>query len=210
MINMLGRDHVIASMSIAATGLLWVDHGILVDQHVFGSIALLASTGAGALAPDLDSANSIASQKWGSFLSKVFQHRGFMHSIFGWLVWSWLWLWLLHLVFNTTWQAGPESFTWMIWFGLTLGYFLHLLEDSWSVAGVRWFNPITPYDEWSYDNYHVLLRPVNHWDEDEDGHKIPIRHWWGRGYVVGSDDELAITGVFFLLAIAALIRAMFF
>lgn len=207
---MLGRNHVIASMSLAMAGVLWVNHGGLVDSHVFGSLALVTATGVGALAPDLDEENSIASQKWGLFLSKIFQHRGFMHSVFGWLVWSWIWLWLFHLAFGMTWRSGPEFFSWMIWFGLTLGYFLHLLEDSFSVAGVRWLNPLTPYDQWSYEKYHTLLRPVNHWDKDDHGHKIPVRHWWGRGYVVGSDDEKVITVFCVILAGVSLIRAMFF
>lgn len=98
----------------------------------------------------------------------------------------------------------------MVWCGLSVGYFLHLLEDSFSVAGIRWFNPFTPYDEWAYEHYHTLMRPVNYYDKIDNGKKVPVRHWWGRGYETGSDDELVIVGFSFFLALVALIRAMFF
>lgn len=206
---MTGEDHVITSVSAT----------VIVAGFAIPSITrtdplqimtLAGSVGIGALMPDLDSANSIISQQVGRFFAAVFTHRGFLHSIFAWGLWTYFWYWLLNSLFDTSWTQWMTNFSMCLWLGLSLGYLMHLIEDSFSVAGVRWLNPFSARDDYVWNKYHTLLRPVDHFEKDDDGHSIPCRHRWGRGYVTGSDEETGIAGAFLLGAIIAIIKLVFF
>ena len=68
--------------------------------------------------------------------------------------------------------------------GLIFGYLLHLVEDSFSQAGINWLYPFTPYDEYVLTNYNKRVRKPDHFVNNK-----PIRHWWGKGYVTGGTFE---------------------
>lgn len=201
---MLGRDHQITTAAVALTIASWTPG---LDFEPVSMACFVVPATITALAPDLDSENSIASQKTSKFFSVIFKHRGFLHSIFGWLLWTFLCYkivgWLTGGFGFDNWY---ESWSWMFYLGLSFGYLAHLIEDSFSAAGVRWLNPFTPCDEKMYEKYGVLLRPVHHYEEDEDGHTIPCRHFWGRGYETGGDGEYGIIGFMILLIIIDVIR----
>lgn len=65
-----------------------------------------------------------------------------------------------------------------IGYGLLFGYFLHLVEDSLSQAGINWCYPFTPYDDFIWKCNHILVRKPSYYKNNR-----PIRHWWGRGYI---------------------------
>lgn len=80
----------------------------------------------GSLLPDADSRESVV----GRVFYLPFKHRRMTH---------------------TFWTLGILSFAWSfhIWFKwLWLGYFLHILGDAFSKAGVRWLYPLTRYKEY--------------------------------------------------------------
>jgi len=84
----------------------------------------------GSLLPDIDEENSKIS-KWfgiiGKIVSKIFSHRGFLHSIFFFLI-----LGMLMTHFFGKYYA----------YGLMLGYLAHLLGDAISLQGVKVFHPL--------------------------------------------------------------------
>lgn len=205
---MLGKDHVITSVSIALTAASF-PMNMSTIVHPLNMTAMVVATGLGALAPDLDNEQSLASQHVGKFLAQLFRHRGFMHSIFGWALWTLAWLLVVRLFTNCAINAWPASWCLSIWWGLALGYGLHLLEDSFSRAGIMWFNLFSPHDDEIYNRYGTLVRPVHHY-KDENGKKIPCRHFWGRGYAVGSKAEYVIVGLFGILIIVDIIKLLFF
>lgn len=78
----------------------------------------------GALLPDIDSKNSILG-RYVPFIQDIFGHRTITHTI--WVV---LGLFIINYFFGNT-------FTWMI----SIGYLLHIIQDSFSRQGVDWFWP---------------------------------------------------------------------
>lgn len=205
---MLGKNHVITSVSIALTAASF-PMSMSTIAHPLNMTTMVVATGLGALAPDLDNEQSLASQHVGKFLARLFRHRGFMHSVFGWALWTWIWLFVARQFTNCPLNAWPASWCLSIWWGLALGYGLHLLEDSFSRAGIMWFNLFSPHDARIYSQYGTLVRPVHHY-KDENGKKIPCRHFWGRGYQVGGEGEAVIVGLFILLIIMDIVKLLFF
>lgn len=204
---MLGKNHVVASVSIALTAASF-PMNMSTIAHPLNMTAMVVATGLGALAPDLDNEQSLAFQHVGKFLAQLFRHRGFMHSFFGWALWSLAWLVVVRLFTNCAVTAWPTSWWLSSWWGLTLGYGLHLLEDSFSVAGIMWFDLFSVHDNRMYAQYGTLLRPVHHY-KDKHGKKVPCRHFWGRGYRVGGQAETVMVGLFGILMIMDVIKLVF-
>lgn len=69
------------------------------------------------------------------------KHRGFTHTI-----WSWLLVSLL--VYSLTQSKLIASM-------VSLSYLLHLITDSFSVAGVKWFAPLTSKNHILFKGYKV-------------------------------------------------------
>ena len=86
-----------------------------------GGIAL------GALLPDIDQQDSILG-RFNPF-AKMLKHRTITHTL-----WAALLITFLCLHFG---QRQP------LWWGVALGYWLHLIEDSLSSEGVTWLYPLT-------------------------------------------------------------------
>lgn len=191
---MNATDHQISSFSIAAAGLVWSQNASM--SHFLTGAVVLGATTVGALLPDVDHPNSVISKKLGIPIYKLFNHRGITHSLLGWSLFTFGMYMLGNYFFGyTTFKQPLTHVSFCIYMGLSLGYFLHLLEDSWSRAGIRWLAPFTGFDKWSYYHHNVLLRKPVRWRE-KGTKKIPIRHWWGRGYEVGSNFETVFTGTF--------------
>lgn len=200
---LIGKDHVAFDSSVMTTFLTYevlhklpLKHGLVslvnVSQKhpeelpkliIIAGVALVISEIA-TLIPDLDSQNSTAS-KYSIFpFYEYTNHHGIFHSLIGWAIFSILCapLLLWHSIFFIA-ASG--------------GYFLHLLADSWSYAGVMWTYPYGTNgqpDDYLYQRYGIFARPVHHYLQKGDK-KIPCRHWWGRGYKVGSRSERKILKV---------------
>lgn len=87
----------------------------------------------GAILPDIDSPKSFVNKKFllgaGKTVAVFSTHRGFWHSIFGLLI-SFTAAFLIIYFFNI-------KIIYAI--ALATGYFLHLLADSFTVSGIKWF-----------------------------------------------------------------------
>lgn len=193
---MLGRDH--QKTSIGIVGIVFF--AMYKNQHVpidlvynhvdkgvgnFTYVQLLAGfiflicVSFGSLLPDIDSKNSLINKSLSINLSKYFVHRGICHSLVGWLIFCLISLIILFPIIGYAKLIGT-----MIYFGLIIGYFLHLLEDSFSRSGIIWLYPFGKIDQNSWNRYGAINRPVVRFSN-----QCPIRHWWGRGYSVGSHNE---------------------
>ena len=64
-------------------------------------------------------------------------HRGLWHSLLGILIISLSWF-ILTLIFSVYFRNSILFFS----FGIFLGCFLHLLQDSFTVAGIKWLYPL--------------------------------------------------------------------
>lgn len=133
----------------------------------------------GSLLPDIDSKNSLINKFIPINLSKYFVHRGICHSLIGWLIFCLISLIILFPIIFYAKLIGT-----MIYFGLIIGYFLHLLEDSFSRSGIIWMYPFGKIDQKSWRKYGVINRSVVRFSN-----QCPISQWWGRGYSVGSRGE---------------------
>lgn len=136
---MLARSHRICSIAIVEMGLLATN---LVLKNPLPNLVILLATGIGSSLPDLDQYNSKASRKSIINFSLIFRHRGITHSLLGWILFSWGMYWLMNHVSTIRIEPNMVNNYWScIWLGLVLGYFLHLLEDSFSNQGVDWLAP---------------------------------------------------------------------
>jgi len=99
--------------------------------HLSFSPLFLALVLFSSLLPDIDSANSFINRKLKvtKAVAVFAKHRGFWHSIFGLL----LILFLLFLL--STFLTIPAS----VFLALSFGYLSHLLSDSLTVTGIKWF-----------------------------------------------------------------------
>lgn len=209
---MLGRDHQQTSIGIAGIALFVVYK----NQHVpidlifnhpnkgvgnFTYVQLLAGfiflicVGFGSLLPDIDSKNSLINKLLPINLSKYFVHRGICHSLISWLIFCLISLILLLSIMLPIILFLPvishvKLIGTMIYLGLIIGYFLHLLEDSFSRSGIIWLYPFGKIDQKSWNKYRVINRPVVRFSN-----QCPIRYWWGRGYSVGSNCEKRFANV---------------
>lgn len=193
---MLGRDHQKTSIGIAGIVLF----AVYKNQHVpinlifnhtnkgvgnFTYVQLLAGfiflicVSFGSLLPDIDNKNSLINKLLPINLSKYFVHHGICHSLIGWLIFCLISLIILFPIICYVKLIGT-----MIYLGLIIGYFLHLLEDSFSRSGIIWMYPFGKIDQKSWHKYGAINRPVVRFSNQG-----PIRHWWGRGYSVGSRSE---------------------
>lgn len=133
----MGRTHMLLGINC-----LWVFEVLPpgVDP-VYGAQAFgLAAAGAmiGALVPDLDASNSLLQKVTvagirplvvpGRVLNRRFGHRGFLHSLMAWGLWT---------VATSPVITASSAF----WLGLMLGYGSHLLGDASTRSGLRLLYP---------------------------------------------------------------------
>lgn len=100
------------------------------------TVGNVIAVGLGALLPDIDEQHSWIGRRTrgvSDLMNTVFGHRGITHSLFG------LVLVLIPILFAV--GMTPLSFT----NGMCIlaGYFLHLVEDSFSKKGIKWLLPIS-------------------------------------------------------------------
>jgi membrane-bound metal-dependent hydrolase YbcI (DUF457 family) len=68
------------------------------------------------------------------------EHRGYLHSLIGCLIASLFFA----LPFGIWWFLSPLEYSYIpvfLWAGIPIGFLLHLVEDSFTRSGVRWFFP---------------------------------------------------------------------
>lgn len=138
---MLTKSHRICSIAIVEIGLI-ASSSILNNPISIGII--LAATAVGASLPDIDEYNSTVSRKSIINFSLFLKHRGITHSLLGWAIFSGgLYLLMNHFMpVRVNFPHLPDYWS-SLWFGLVIGYLLHLVEDSFSKKGVLWFAPFS-------------------------------------------------------------------
>jgi membrane-bound metal-dependent hydrolase YbcI (DUF457 family) len=130
-------------------------------------IYVLGGLMVGSLLPDIDASDSkIMYGSWkgiglfGKYLfykpmtwilrrrSEAFQdeHRGYLHSLIGCLLATLFFALPIGVIFILTayvWLVpfGLSVLIWYAWLGLPIGFLMHLVEDSFTKSGVRWFFP---------------------------------------------------------------------
>lgn len=122
---MLYRSHLVTSACIAIP--------VLQATNELNYLTL-AGVCLGALLPDIDEPKSFIGEKIPiipSIVKSIFGHRGITHSLLA----------VGGVFFIALIMRKP------IFFGMFLGYFLHLLEDNFSVSGIKW---LTPFSNKSY------------------------------------------------------------
>lgn len=191
---MLAAGHKSTSLAIVLG--YCVNNQVVNIQHLPSSCALVTGTIIGSILPDIDTKSSQISQIIKIPCYKLFKHRNQTHGLFAWLIISGMIYFLLNHFYGFSQLDSPElMISYNLWLGLTIGYLLHLIEDSFSSAGIRWFAPISQYDTWAYQHYGTYLRRPYRFKDIGTERKVPIRHWWGRGYTVGGSFEVFITVV---------------
>lgn len=137
---MLARSHRLCSIALVELGLLTAN---LLLKNPLQNLALLCATSIGSSLPDLDQYGSTASRRSLINFSLLLRHRGFTHSLIGWLIFSYISFRLMNWLLPF--KIGPRMLAhfWpCLWLGLSIGYLLHLAEDSFSRQGVDWFWPL--------------------------------------------------------------------
>lgn len=151
---MLTRSHRLCSIAIVELGMLMTNSlqfGLLQNAVIIGATAI------GASLPDIDEYNSSTSRKSVINFSLFLRHRGITHSLLGWVAFS-TGLYFLMNYFSAIklqWPIMQPSYWECIWLGLVIGYFLHLIEDSFSKQGVQWFAPFSRKSSHHFINYKV-------------------------------------------------------
>lgn len=196
---MLGSSHQLVSISAVLSTEMLLQQPQQVNLWVTGGLVM--GTAVGALAPDIDSPSSKGSKIIRVPLYKYLRHRGMTHSLLAWGLFTGLTYLLMALFMDMSLIFDPMThFVFNIWIGLVAGYGLHLVEDSFSLDGIRWLAPFSKYDEVLYAHYKTKARvPVKFKD------KRPQRHKWGMGYRVGGLMEHWIV----ILALIPLTIAIF-
>lgn len=118
---MLYRTHLVTSACISVP--------ILQSTNELNYLTL-AGVCLGALLPDLDEPKSFIGEKIPiipSVIKSIFGHRGITHSLLA-----------VGCVFLIAFIIKKP-----ILFGIALGYFLHLIEDNFSVSGIKWLIPFS-------------------------------------------------------------------
>ncbi|HAT4337588.1 TPA: metal-dependent hydrolase [Clostridium perfringens] len=116
---MLYKTHLSTSLNVAIPA-LYLSNEL--------SILTLTGVGLGSLLPDLDTPNSFIGRRLNIIsypLSKIFKHRGFLHSITPVILIFILGIFLKSLFIKS----------------IALGYLLHLVGDTFSESGIKWFLP---------------------------------------------------------------------
>lgn len=137
--NMLTRSHRLCSIALVELGLI-ASNAFIADPA--SNLITLLATGVGASLPDIDEYNSTTSRKSPINFSLFLRHRGVTHSFLGWLVFSIGLYFIMNHFIPIQFRSWQLPNWWgSIWLGLILGYFLHLVEDSFSKRGVDWWAP---------------------------------------------------------------------
>lgn len=128
---MLGKSHVIINETILLPLVMKKSLMPILNINKFSNI-IWFSIGImlGSLLPDIDHQDSIL----GRFnpISKIMKHRSITHTL-------WMALLITFLCIN----FGIHRLHQSLYFGITMGYWLHLIEDSFSVEGITWLYPLT-------------------------------------------------------------------
>ena len=110
----------------------------------------------GALIPDIDEPNSFIGQRTrgvSDLIHAAFDHRGMTHSLVGIAFTSILMLFMAIVT--------PISFITALC--VVFGYCLHIIEDSFSVSGVKW---LLPFSKKRYQSgFHVISYRTGGWAE---------------------------------------------
>lgn len=121
---MMYKTHLSTSLNIAIPALAWSNEL---------SIITLTGVGLGSLLPDIDTPNSFIGRRLKVIsypLSTIFKHRGFLHSLIPVILIFAFGLFLKSLFIKA----------------IALGYFLHLVGDTFSESGIKWFLPFYSKD----------------------------------------------------------------
>lgn len=113
------RTHIVSSLVITTPLLVFT--GNFIPAAVTGVIV-------GSILPDIDEPKSFIGRRTrgiSDLINWSFGHRGITHSLLAFII-----ILILCLTFRTFFS-----------FGLAIGYFLHLIEDSFSVSGIKWLAP---------------------------------------------------------------------
>ena len=166
----------------------------------------MALIGAGMMAtclvPDLDSKQSILSKKLKKMkIVKYVRHRGIMHSIWGWLMFTGMMSIINYALALIIPGSIVKHGVMSLFLGFSLGYLAHLVEDSFSRAGIVWLYPIGEIDHYTWQRFHAINRPVNHYKKLSNGRYVPYRHAWGRGYQTGSKNEYVPLGLLMIIGL---------
>lgn len=139
---MLTRSHRLLSVAVVEAGLILTEDFLI---NPASSCVLLLATAIGTSLPDIDEYNSSVSRKSLINFSLLLRHRGITHSLLGWLIFSGVLYFLMNLVMpvKIAMSFALPNYWGSLWLGLVIGYFLHLIEDSFSYQGVHWLAPLT-------------------------------------------------------------------
>lgn len=147
---MLNKDHVLTSEALYISTLALSNQQII-PTHTLPIVQAIETGGGiwlGCQLPDIDTTSS----KIGKYTKPVssiiahFGHHGITHSLFGFAVIAFLSLYMIPNFFNIQNMAFLQ--------GIVIGYILHILEDSFSKAGVIWLFPFwPPHHKWKYNIY---------------------------------------------------------
>lgn len=153
---MRGVSHLSMSLVISFPSFLILYNMSPVVQYTYSIEFILFGILVGSLLPDIDANDSKVMHGWwrpiGVFSKYVFyyplakllrwksdtfkdEHRGFLHSLIGWVFISLFFGIISVILYLFLW------FAWYIWIGISVGFLLHLVEDSFTRSGVRWFFP---------------------------------------------------------------------
>lgn len=138
---MLTRTHRVLSIAIVEMGLISTNYYL---ENPLANGILILATGVGASLPDIDEYNSSVSRKSLINFSLLLRHRGITHSLLGWIIFSALAFLAMNFFMPIKVKIPKMPNYWTcLWLGLVIGYFLHLIEDSFSYQGVHWLAPFT-------------------------------------------------------------------
>lgn len=132
---MLYKNHLLVSSAIALP--------IMQATNTLTPLNLI-TLGIGALLPDIDEPESYIGRRTrgiSDLINLFFGHRGLTHTIY----------FVFAIGVLTYWLGSLTDYSFLAGTYLTFGVFLHILEDSFSVSGVRWLSPITDR------SYHVPI-----------------------------------------------------
>lgn len=117
--DMRYKTHLVTSFAVVAPVAVMTN-----NVDIMGACGLAL----GAILPDIDEPGSYVGRcipLIPHILKRVFGHRGMTHTLLATMLFV-----LLAIII-------PNSFTCM----LAIGYFLHIVEDTFSVSGTKWFAP---------------------------------------------------------------------
>ncbi|PGZ34560.1 hypothetical protein COE50_06105 [Bacillus anthracis] len=141
------RTHLTTSLAVALPVLAVTDTLTLTN---------ITAVCLGALLPDIDEPNSFIGQRTrgvSDLIHAVFDHRGMTHSLVGIAVTSILMLLI----------AGVTPLSFITALCVIFGYCLHIIEDSFSVSGVKW---LLPFSKKRYQSgFHVISYRTGGWAE---------------------------------------------